>query len=233
MTRGIAQPRKPMRRERSSPKRTTYKAVERDVFARNVRTARLVLGWNQAELGYRIVGTSGYVGAVEAGQENVSIDRMATFAQAFGQPLYKLLQPGFTVSKSAKVPSPSEIMKSREGAAQESLSLRGRVPKAVMERKVFGENIRAARLSRGWTQGEVARLLGFNLGTISPTETGQISVSIDRMAAFAHLFELPLHRLLRTCPSDSIEQIEDTERKRQTDDREAPPARKRRTSPKL
>lgn len=195
MTRSTPRPRKPTRRERSSPKRSTYKAAEREVFGRNVRAARLAMGWNQTELGYRIVSDANYVRLVETGRVNVSIDRMAALACAFEQPLYKLLESSFTMSKSSDASPPTGITESREIATCKLPSSGGRIPGA-MERRIFGENIRSARLAREWTQEEVARQLGFTVSTIPPTEAGRTNVSIDRMAAFANLFEMPLHRLL-------------------------------------
>lgn len=73
----------------------TLKADERWVFARNIRLLRLSLGLTTTTVGQRIGTAATYVAMVERGENNTSIDRMATFAQALGHPLHALLNPRF------------------------------------------------------------------------------------------------------------------------------------------
>ena len=71
------------------------KAKERQIFAMNIKYARHCLGMTVHDVG-RLMDTKGtYVALVERGQNNTSIDRMATFAQALGHPLHALLNPRF------------------------------------------------------------------------------------------------------------------------------------------
>lgn len=82
-------------RDLSSINGRILKADERKIFAMNVRYARHCLGLTVHDLG-RLMDTKGtYVALVERGENNTSIDRMATFAKALGHPLHALLNPRF------------------------------------------------------------------------------------------------------------------------------------------
>lgn len=82
-------------RELSAINGRLLKAKERAIFAMNIKYARHCLGLTVHDLG-RLMDTKGtYVALVERGQNNTSIDRMATFAQALGHPLHALLNPRF------------------------------------------------------------------------------------------------------------------------------------------
>lgn len=82
-------------RELSSINGRILKAAERKIFAMNIRHARHSLGLTVHDLG-RLMDTKGtYVALVERGENNTSIDRMATFAKALGHPLHVLLNPRF------------------------------------------------------------------------------------------------------------------------------------------
>jgi transcriptional regulator with XRE-family HTH domain len=65
----------------------------RQVFARNLRGARRVKDISQEELALRAGLSRPYVGSVERGERNVSIDNMGLLAQALGLPLHELLNP--------------------------------------------------------------------------------------------------------------------------------------------
>jgi transcriptional regulator with XRE-family HTH domain len=80
-------------RELSAINGRLRKAAERKIFAMNVRYLRHNLGLTINDLG-RLMDTSGtYVALVERGENNTSIDRMASFAQALKCPLHSLLNP--------------------------------------------------------------------------------------------------------------------------------------------
>lgn len=82
-------------RDLSSINGRILKAEERKIFAMNIRYARHCLGLTVHDLG-RLMDTKGtYVALVERGENNTSIDRMATFAKALGHPLHALLNPRF------------------------------------------------------------------------------------------------------------------------------------------
>ncbi len=63
----------------------------RDVFAANLRTARLAAGLSQEALAVKAELHRTYVGSVERAERNVSIDNMERLALAIGVPLVDLL----------------------------------------------------------------------------------------------------------------------------------------------
>jgi len=65
----------------------------RHVFARNLRKARQAQELSQEKLAELTGLHRTYVGSVERGERNVSIDNMERFAEALGIPLAKLLSP--------------------------------------------------------------------------------------------------------------------------------------------
>lgn len=82
-------------RELSAINGRLLKAHERKIFGMNIQHARNCLGLTVHDVG-RLMDTYGpYVALVERGENNTSIDRMATFAQALGHPLPALLNPHF------------------------------------------------------------------------------------------------------------------------------------------
>jgi transcriptional regulator with XRE-family HTH domain len=66
-------------------------ASARQVFASKLRQARLARGLSQEALAERAGLHRTYVGAVERGERNVSIDNMDRLAVAVGRQLYELL----------------------------------------------------------------------------------------------------------------------------------------------
>lgn len=62
-------------------------------FARKLKSLRLAHGWSQEELAERAELHRNYVGAVERGERNVSIDNMEKIAQALNHPLAKFFEP--------------------------------------------------------------------------------------------------------------------------------------------
>ena len=70
---------------------TLHKLTAREVFARNVRRARRWKDISQEELADRAGLNRNYVGEVERGQRNISVDNMGRFAHALGLPLSDLV----------------------------------------------------------------------------------------------------------------------------------------------
>jgi transcriptional regulator with XRE-family HTH domain len=56
----------------------------------------------------------------------------------------------------------------------------------------IGERVHAARRRLGWTQKELADKAGVSFSVISRLETGQQSVSAERLAVMARLLDLSL-----------------------------------------
>jgi transcriptional regulator with XRE-family HTH domain len=69
-----------------------YNTKARQIFATNLRKARLAQGLSQEELGELTGLHRTYVGSVERGERNVSIDNMERFAEALGRTLASLLK---------------------------------------------------------------------------------------------------------------------------------------------
>lgn len=73
-----------------APKDFNTKA--RKIFAMNLRKARLAKGLSQEDLGELTGLHRTYVGSVERGERNVSIDNMERFAEALNLTLASLLK---------------------------------------------------------------------------------------------------------------------------------------------
>ena len=61
-------------------------------FANNLREARLRRGWSQEDLAEESGLHRTYVGSVERGERNISVDNMECLAKAVGVELIELLQ---------------------------------------------------------------------------------------------------------------------------------------------
>jgi transcriptional regulator with XRE-family HTH domain len=67
-------------------------SAPRDTLARNLRQLRAERGLSQEELGDLVGLHRTYIGSVERGERNISIDNIARLAEAFGIKLSKLLE---------------------------------------------------------------------------------------------------------------------------------------------
>lgn len=66
------------------------------LFASRVREERKARGWTQEALGERCDLSWNYIGQVERGTRNISVDNMDAIAQAFNLHLADLLAPGLS-----------------------------------------------------------------------------------------------------------------------------------------
>ena len=66
----------------------------RQVFARNIRMARIHVGISQEGLAAEANLDRAFVGTLERGQRNISIDNVELLAHAIGIPAHELLNPG-------------------------------------------------------------------------------------------------------------------------------------------
>jgi transcriptional regulator with XRE-family HTH domain len=73
----------------------------RQLFSRNVRKARFAKGLSQEDLAELAGLHRNYIGGVERGERNISIDNMEKLAKALGTTIAKLV-PGFL--STAKTP---------------------------------------------------------------------------------------------------------------------------------
>jgi transcriptional regulator with XRE-family HTH domain len=67
-------------------------SLARLTFAQHIRKARLQKGWSQERLADESKLHRNYVGSVERGERNISIDNMEKLAKALGTSLSSLLE---------------------------------------------------------------------------------------------------------------------------------------------
>ena len=67
----------------------------------------------------------------------------------------------------------------------------------VIHRKIVGENIRAARKEKGWTQETLAWSAKLNVSYLSAVESGKVNISLDTLATIAKTLDVPFEQLLR------------------------------------
>lgn len=60
------------------------KSKLRGILGRNIRALRNERGWSQEELGFRAKIHRTYIGAIERGEQNVSVDNIARLSKALG-----------------------------------------------------------------------------------------------------------------------------------------------------
>jgi transcriptional regulator with XRE-family HTH domain len=65
----------------------------RILFGAALRRARLELKMSQEELAFRAGLNRTYIGHVERGEKNVSVDNLEHLARAVGLPLWKMVKP--------------------------------------------------------------------------------------------------------------------------------------------
>ncbi|AXH00464.1 helix-turn-helix domain-containing protein [Deinococcus wulumuqiensis] len=73
------------------------------LFANRVRQERKARGWTQEDLGERCDLSWNYIGQVERGTRNISVDNMDAIAQAFNLHLADLLLPGASVRAETEI----------------------------------------------------------------------------------------------------------------------------------
>jgi transcriptional regulator with XRE-family HTH domain len=65
------------------------------VFAGNLRAARIAAGMSQEKLAAEAVLDRAFVGTLERGQRNISIDAIERLSNAVGTPAHELMHPLF------------------------------------------------------------------------------------------------------------------------------------------
>lgn len=76
--------------------RTNSRRSARLLFAQTVRRLRVEQGWSQEQLADRTGLHRTYVGSVERGERNVSIDNVEKFAKALGCSVGEMFSEGGT-----------------------------------------------------------------------------------------------------------------------------------------
>jgi|GEM_PF-4489961 len=87
----------PPKRKRALPvlakKRAPDSQPEREIFARNLRRARIDAGLSQRELAAVTGIAQAHISELENAMHNVCIDTMVKLAQAVRKPLFQMFQP--------------------------------------------------------------------------------------------------------------------------------------------
>ncbi len=85
------------KRKRALPVRLQKRAPdsqpEREIFARNFRTARIEAGLSQRDLAQQTGIAQAHISEVENAMHNIGIDTMVKLAQAVKKPVFELLRP--------------------------------------------------------------------------------------------------------------------------------------------
>ena len=74
-------------------KRAPDSQPEREIFARNFRTARIEAGLSQRDLAQQTGIAQAHLSEVENAMHNIGIDTMVKLAQAVKKPVFELLRP--------------------------------------------------------------------------------------------------------------------------------------------
>ena len=77
---------------RVKPSTKQAEGQARRTFAGNLRARRTAAGWSQEELADRSGLHRTYIGSVERGERNISVDNMERLALALGAPLEELVR---------------------------------------------------------------------------------------------------------------------------------------------
>ena|SRR5215218_4749393 len=72
-------------------------------------------------------------------------------------------------------------------------------------RLTLARNVLRLRNQRGWTQGQLAKLLGVTQPRIAEIEAGQVSVRTDTIDRLAAAFNVEPHSLLRRRGTDGLD----------------------------
>ena len=75
------------------------------VIGDNIRFARQKLAWTQIKLGENCGLHGDFIGRLERGQENVSVDNLEKIAMALGLKIQNLFIEGFVLERDKSKPS--------------------------------------------------------------------------------------------------------------------------------
>ncbi|MBN8747178.1 MAG: helix-turn-helix transcriptional regulator [Proteobacteria bacterium] len=77
------------------PRATAKSFTLRQVFARNVRVVRVNAGISQERVADEAQLDRTFIGSLERGERNISIDNVERIAKVIGYPAHELLRPDF------------------------------------------------------------------------------------------------------------------------------------------
>jgi transcriptional regulator with XRE-family HTH domain len=76
------------------------------------------------------------------------------------------------------------------------------------ERTAIAERLRAAREQAGLSQGQVAKILGYQRPTISEIEAGRRRVAADELPKFAEIYDVTVAWLMQTDSEETDPAVE-------------------------
>jgi transcriptional regulator with XRE-family HTH domain len=82
------------------------------------------------------------------------------------------------------------------------------MPDADSERMAIAERLRAAREQAGLSQGQVAKIIGFQRPTISEIEAGRRRVAAEELPRFADIYDVSVSWLMRSDSKDADPAVE-------------------------
>lgn len=162
--------------------------VERKVFAKNLKEARLFAGYTLQTLSDKTGITVTYISGVERLTYNISLDSMTKLSHAVQVPLYALLNPNF--NKFWDLNNVQEWLSYK--------NLIDQIKPASLERQLVAENVKRLRKEAGYTQQEVDELSGY--ATTSELERQLCNITLDKILPLAHLFGVPLYTIFQLPP---------------------------------
>ncbi len=83
----------PLRSIERMPRTASSRLSLRQVFARNIRLVRLHAGMSQERMAAEAGLDRAFVGTLERGTRNISIDNIELIAKAIGSPAHELMDP--------------------------------------------------------------------------------------------------------------------------------------------
>jgi transcriptional regulator with XRE-family HTH domain len=159
--------------------------VERKVFAKNLKDARITAGFSLQELAASAKLTYQYISDVERYVANISLLSMCALSYSLKVPVHALLNPLINKIWDANDASAWEVYQKRVIAAKP----------AVLEQELLAKNVRRYRKEAGLTQKEVDQLGYYKTGMTSDIERQCNNMTLDKMARLATILSKPLYHI--------------------------------------
>lgn len=167
------------------PKLETQKPVpvERKVFAKNIKEARIAAGHSLQELAASANLTYQYISDLERCVANISLLNMCALSYSLKIPVHALLNPLiYKIWNTAETDAWDRYQQLLDEAKPE-----------VLEQMLLAKNVRRYRKEAGLTQSEVDKLGFYKTGMTSDIERQCNNMTLDKMARLATILNKPLY----------------------------------------
>lgn len=159
--------------------------VERKVFAKNLKEARMAAHYSLQEVAALSHMTYQYISEVERCIHNISLFNMVALSYGLKVPLYALLNPNLNkVWTFHHEPSWTSYQKRIDAAKP-----------AMLEQLLLAKNVRRYRKETGLTQKKIDQLGNFKAGLTSEIERQYINITLDKMAPLVNILGTPLYKI--------------------------------------